>query len=71
MFAEVVDGLLSRTLLESASALSEPTPDTILNQPKCRIGIIPAGSIASSAQLFQLDSHLFSLWNFQFINSEI
>jgi len=41
MFAEVVDGLLGKILKESG--MSEPTPDCNLQQPKMRIGIIPAG----------------------------
>jgi len=41
MFAEVVHGLLSHAL--KASGLDQPSVDTILPQPKWRIGIIPAG----------------------------
>jgi hypothetical protein len=44
MFAEVVDGLLSRTLKDAG--IDEPAPDSILPQPKWRIGIIPAGKFS-------------------------
>lgn len=41
MFAEVVHGLLTHVL--KASGVDQPSADTILPQPKWRIGIIPAG----------------------------
>lgn len=41
LFAEVVDGLLTRTMKEDGTDLI--TPDTNLLQPRWRIGIIPAG----------------------------
>ena len=41
MFAEVVHGLLTNVLRTSGS--DQPSLDTILPQPKWRIGIIPTG----------------------------
>jgi len=43
MFAEVVHGLLTNVL--KASGSDQPLVDTILPQPKWRIGIIPAGKM--------------------------
>jgi len=49
MFAEVVHGLLTNVLRASGS--DQPSVDTVLPQPKWRIGIIPAGM-----QIFPLSS---------------
>jgi len=43
MFAEVVHGLLTNVL--KASGSDSPSIDTILPQPKWRIGVIPAGML--------------------------
>lgn len=44
LFAEVVDGLVTRTMKEDGTDLI--TTDTCLLQPRWRIGIIPAGQSA-------------------------
>ena len=56
MFAEVVHGLLTNVLRASGS--DQPSLDTILPQPKWRIGIIPAGIHSDLIQLFFVDSCL-------------
>ena len=45
MFGEIVHGLLTNVL--KASGSDPPSIDTILPQPKWRIGIIPAGRLIS------------------------
>lgn len=42
MFAEIVHGLLTNVL--KASGSDQPSVDTVLPQPKWRIGIIPTGT---------------------------
>lgn len=41
LFAEIVDGLLTRTMSDAGTDYI--TPDTTLMQPKWTVGIIPAG----------------------------
>lgn len=63
MFAEVVEGLMGRTLKDAG--IDEPAPDSILPQPKWRIGIIPAGKFSCCGATCQwLFRSIFGLrWN--------
>lgn len=51
MFAEIVHGLLTNVL--KASGFDSPSLDSILPQPKWRIGVIPAGMLKH--HLFQME----------------
>jgi len=56
MFAEVVHGLLTHVL--KATGSDQPSVDTILPQPKWRIGIIPAGRLTFSLYSCLEENHL-------------
>ena len=63
MFTEVVHGLLTNVL--KASGSDQPSVDTILPQPKWRIGIIPAGM--SIFHIMFVIRYVFCLWTKKYL----